>query len=174
MSTASCILCNHSLYESLLLHAKMSHYKVHAPHPLHAVNVADLSPWKVIDRIWTATSGSSLDSMNIVPGQTPLLTLKSTMSLLVTYYIVIFTGREFMRNRAPFKLNDLFLIHNLYLTCISGALLVLFLEQLIPTLWKQGMFYSICADENWTQPLEALYYVSFFAIDSTQLRDSYG
>ena len=64
-----------------------------------------------------------------------------------------------MRNRPAFKLNDLFLIHNFYLTAISGILLVLFIEQLTPTIWKHGLFFTICDAGGWTGPLVTLYYV---------------
>jgi len=65
-----------------------------------------------------------------------------------------------MRNRPAFKLNALFMIHNFYLTAISGTLLALFVEQLIPTLYKHGIFYAICdVKGGWTPPLVILYYV---------------
>ncbi|KAL9102076.1 MAG: hypothetical protein Q9163_002725 [Psora crenata] len=104
--------------------------------------------------------GYPADGLNITQGVTPLLTLKSTLALLATYYAVIFTGRELMRNRPAFKLNDLFLIHNLYLTVISGILLMLFVEQVAPTVWKHGLFFTICDAGGWTRPLVTLYYVS--------------
>ena len=65
-----------------------------------------------------------------------------------------------MRNRPAFKLNTLFMVHNLYLTMISAALLALFIEQLAPTVWRRGVFYAICDhDGGWTPPLVILYYV---------------
>lgn len=57
------------------------------------------------------------------------------------------------------RLKNLFMIHNLYLTVISGALLVLFIEQLAPTIWKHGVFHSICGSGGWTKQLVVLYYV---------------
>ena len=66
-----------------------------------------------------------------------------------------------MRDRPPMKLNGLFKIHNFYLTAISGVLLVLFLEQLIPTLARHGVFFAICKHKGgWTDKLVILYYVS--------------
>ena len=103
--------------------------------------------------------GYPADKLDITPGATPMLTLKSTAMMLVSYYTVVLGGRELMRSRPAFKLNDLFLIHNFYLTAISGALLVLFVEQLGPTIWKQGIFFAICGDGGWTGPLVTLYYV---------------
>lgn len=87
-------------------------------------------------------------------------TLKATATTLITYYVTVFTGRELMKKREPFKLNGLFMVHNLILTTISGSLLALFVEQLLPTVWKNGIFYAICDHRGgWTPPLVTLYYV---------------
>jgi fatty acid elongase 3 len=65
-----------------------------------------------------------------------------------------------MRNREPFKLNFLFKVHNFYLTAISGTLLLLFAEQLIPTVARKGLFFAICDHQGgWTDKLVILYYV---------------
>lgn len=65
-----------------------------------------------------------------------------------------------MKNREPFKLNGLFMVHNLALTIISGVLLALFTEQLLPTIARNGVFYAICDHRGgWTAPLVTLYYV---------------
>jgi fatty acid elongase 3 len=55
--------------------------------------------------------------------------------------------------------------HNFVLTAISGALLVLFAEQLIPTLWRHGLYENICGASGWTQPLVVLYYVSLSTLE---------
>lgn len=84
----------------------------------------------------------------------------ATAAMLITYYIIIFGGRELMREREPMKLNGLFKVHNFYLTAISGTLLALFLEQLIPTIVRGGIFYAICDfNGGWTDKLVILYYV---------------
>jgi hypothetical protein len=84
---------------------------------------------------------------------------------MATYYVVIFGGRELMRSRPAFKLNTLFMAHNLGLTILSGGLLFLFLEQLTATLWNQGLYNSVCYKENgWTQSLVVLYYASTLQI----------
>lgn len=124
-----------------------------------AVQMSDLSPWRIFDKVWTAAMGYPADELDISPGATPMLTLKSTAMMLVSYYTIVLGGRELMRSRPAFKLNDLFLVHNFYLTVISGALLVLFMEQLGPTLWKHGLFFAVCGDGGWTAPLVTLYYV---------------
>lgn len=65
-----------------------------------------------------------------------------------------------MRNREPLQLNGLFKLHNLGLTIISGVLLVLFLEQLIPTVFGHGILFAVCKYAGgWTDKLVVLYYV---------------
>ena len=130
--------------------------------PLHAgsIQISQLSPWKIFNRIWISAKGYPADSLDISPdSNTPFLTLKSTLAFLITYYTVIFTGRELMRKRPAFELKDLFLVHNFYLTAISGILLVLFVEQLTPTIWKHGLFFTICDQGGWSGPLVTWYYV---------------
>ena len=120
-----------------------------------------LSPWTNFNKLWTAVAGYPAEEFKFVPGKTPFSTLKETMAIIALYLVVIFGGREFMKNRQPLKLNGLFMAHNFILTAISGALLVLFAEQLIPTLWKSGLYENICGTSGWTQPLVVLYYVCF-------------
>ena len=57
------------------------------------------------------------------------------------------------------------MMHNLYLTVVSGSLLALFTERLVPTLWRKGIFFAICdAQGGWTNELVILYYVRIAAI----------
>jgi hypothetical protein len=90
-------------------------------------------------------------------------TLTETVAMIFLYLVVIFGGREFMRNRPALKLNGLFMAHNFFLTAISGGLLVLFTQQLIPSLWRHGLYENICGADGWTQQLVVLYYVSYAA-----------
>lgn len=106
--------------------------------------------------------GYPADKFKFVPGKTPMSTLTETVAMIALYIVVIFGGREFMRNRPAYKLNGLFMAHNFCLTAISGVLLVLFAEQLIPTLWRHGLYENICGALGWTPPLVVLYYVSGF------------
>ena len=69
-----------------------------------------------------------------------------------------------------FKLNALFMAHNLFLTVVSASLLALFTEQLLSTVVRKGIFYAICdADGGWTRRLVTLYYVGI----ANQLRRKY-
>lgn len=116
--------------------------------------------WPLFDKAFTAVAGYPAEDFAFVQDQTPMSTLKTTVAALISYYVIIFGGRELMRSRSPMKLNGLFMLHNLFLTVISSALLALFIEQLLPTLWRNGVFHAICTHEGgWTKPLVLLYYV---------------
>lgn len=79
----------------------------------------------------------------------------------ITYFIVIFGGQFLLSNAPAFKLKTLNLLHNAFLTIISSILLVLLIEQLVPKLVRQGLYYTICSEEAWTQELELLYYLNY-------------
>lgn len=108
--------------------------------------------------------GYSAEKFQFVPGETPMSTLTETIALIGVYLVVVFGGREWMRNRPAYKLNGLFMAHNLMLTCVSATLLTLFAGQLIPTLWKGGLYNGICGAGGWTDKLVVLYYVSVFPL----------
>jgi hypothetical protein len=123
--------------------------------------------WPLFDRVYTSIMGYHPQDFDFQPRVTPMSTMKETAIAIVTYYVVIFGGREFMRSRQAVKLNGLFIIHNFYLTCISGILLSLFIEQLVPTLYNHGIFYAICdVKGGWTPPMVTLYYVCAAAADT--------
>lgn len=104
--------------------------------------------------------GYPADQFEFVPGKSAFGTLNEAIAVTVLYYAIILGGREWMRNRPAYKLNTLFKIHNFILTVISGSLLVLFAEQLIPTIQEGGLYNAICGTGGWTKPLIVLYYVS--------------
>lgn len=116
--------------------------------------------WPLFDKAFTAIVGFHPQDFEFQPRVTPMSTMKQTAIMIGTYYVVIFGGRELMRNRPAFKLNGPFMIHNFYLTSISAILLALFLEELVPTVYNNGVFYAICdSNGGWTPPLVILYYV---------------
>lgn len=118
--------------------------------------------WPIFSKAFEAVVGYPAEDFRFVPDQTPMSTLKETSIFIVIYYTIIFGGRELMRNREPFKLRTLFLIHNFYLTAISAILLALFIEQLLPIVVRGGIFHAIChIDGGWTQPLVVLYYLNY-------------
>ncbi|TVY81213.1 putative elongation of fatty acids protein [Lachnellula suecica] len=118
--------------------------------------------WSIFDKAFTAVKGYHPQDFEFEPRVTPMSTMKQAATMIVVYYIVIFGGRELMRNRPAFKLNGPFMVHNFYLTAISGTLLALFAEQLIPTLYHHGLFFTICDIKGgWTPPLVILYYLNY-------------
>lgn len=134
-------------------------YLKSVPHPTLDRPFA-IELWPLFDQAFTRVMGHSTNKFVFIPGETPMSTFAVTSTILFTYYVTVFAGREFMKNREPFQLNGLFMAHNLILTLISGTLLALFIEQLLPTLWNCGTFYAICSHGGgWTPPLVLLYYV---------------
>lgn len=79
----------------------------------------------------------------------------------ITYFIVIFGGRYLMQNLPAQRLQFFFQIHNLLLTLVSGALLVLMVENIFPILYHKGLLHAVCDTDAWTQPLELLYYLNY-------------
>lgn len=131
-------------------------------HTMTPVSVLPFSsPWQLLDQLWMTVFGKHAEDFEFTPAFTTLSTWRETTAMLVIYYTVILGGREWMRNRPAFKLNTPFLIHNFYLTAISGSLLVLFLEQLIPRLWSHGLRDCICGGGGWTDKLVVLYYLNY-------------
>lgn len=117
--------------------------------------------WPVFSKCYSTLFGYAPENFRFTPGQTVMSTFPETAISLVSYYIIIFGGRELMKNRPAFVLNGPFILHNLYLTIISGGLLALFIEQLVPEVTRNGVFHAICAHEGgWTDKLVILYYVS--------------
>ena len=117
--------------------------------------------WPIFSNAFEIIKGYKADQFRFQSGITPMSTMLETAIALISYYIIVFGGRELMKGREPMKLNGIFKIHNFYLTVISAVLLVLFMEQLIPTVTRYGIFHSICSYEGgWTDQLVILYYVS--------------
>ena len=117
--------------------------------------------WPRFSRAFELVTGYPADEFEFVTGKTPMSTIKETSIFVAIYYTMIFGGRELMRRREPYRLKSLFLIHNFVLTVVSAILLLLYIEELVPTLARKGVFYSICHHGGgWTQHLVLLYYVS--------------
>lgn len=116
--------------------------------------------WPIFEKAFQAVAGYLPQDFRFVRGYTPLSTWTATILILSSYYLLIFGGREFMRSRPAYSLNGLFKAHNFGLTAVSFILLVLFLEQLIPTLARRGVFFAVCDHKGgWTDQLVILYYV---------------
>ncbi|KAI9671120.1 MAG: hypothetical protein M1831_005206 [Alyxoria varia] len=117
--------------------------------------------WAIFDYVFQSTAGYQATDFKFTAGSTPIATFKETATMLVAYYTVVFGGRELMKSRSAFKLSEINKIHNFILTAVSGILLVLHLEQLVPMLKNHGLFYGICDSGAWTSQMETLYYLNY-------------
>ncbi|KAK6197327.1 fatty acyl-CoA elongase/Polyunsaturated fatty acid specific elongation enzyme [Scheffersomyces amazonensis] len=121
--------------------------------------------WSTFDYAVTkASNGTFIPSQfEFVVGELPLSTFPPVAVAISTYYIIIFGGDYIFKKFGikPLVLNGLFQIHNLFLTTLSFTLFILMLEQLIPIIIKQGLFFAICNQKAWTQPLVTLYYLNY-------------
>jgi fatty acid elongase 3 len=88
-----------------------------------------------------------------LPGITPLSDTTPVVSTLIGYLITIFSIRWFMQDKAPLKLTPFVRSHNLFLAVISGLLLVLIVEEILPIWWRTGFFDAICHPRSWTEVL---------------------
>lgn len=127
---------------------------------MEPITIARPYLWPQFSKAFEFIAGYPADDFEFVVGQTPLSTFKETFLFVVVYYVIIFGGRELMRDRAPLQLSSLFLAHNFCLAVISGILLALYIEAIFPTLIRKGLLFAICdIDGGWTQHLVVLYYV---------------
>ena len=88
-------------------------------------------------------------------GVTPLSTTPVVFSVIAAYLAIIFSIREFMKGRPPFKFTLFFQAHNIVLTVGSGLLLALIVEEAAPILLKNGLFNAICDIGSWTPVSDA-------------------
>ncbi|QLQ78808.1 hypothetical protein HG537_0B01560 [Torulaspora globosa] len=108
------------------------------------------------------TSGRFVpNEFEFIEGELPLSTLPTVIGAIVTYYVVIFGGRAVLKGSKPLKLNFLFQLHNIFLTSASLLLLLLMIEQLIPMISRNGLYFAICNIGAWTQPMVTLYYLNY-------------
>ncbi|SCU99514.1 LAME_0G03466g1_1 [Lachancea meyersii CBS 8951] len=123
----------------------------------------NISLWDHFDILASKISNGHFvpSRFEFVPGQLPLSELPQVLAAITTYYVVIFGGRYMLKNSEPFKLNVWFQLHNLFLTLLSLTLLVLMVEQLVPLIATNGLYYAICNAGAWTQPLVTLYYMNY-------------
>ncbi|KAF3920081.1 hypothetical protein AA313_de0200779 [Arthrobotrys entomopaga] len=114
--------------------------------------------WPIFSKVFETVVGYPAEEFEFVHGKTPVSTLPTALAIITVYYVVIFGGKTFMADKKPLRLNALFQIHNVFLTVLSGSLLALAAEQLIPILLRNGLFYGICNYRSYTQKLVVIYY----------------
>ena len=133
-----------------------------APYPYDwslSPKILSTSPWELFSKIWTAVTGYEPISFVFIPGSTPMSTARETAVVIASYYLIILIGRRIMRGCPAFELTSQFQMYNLFLSVLSGFLLLLFVEELGPRLWQRGIYQSICGPGGWTKRLVTLYYV---------------
>lgn len=67
--------------------------------------------------------------------------------------------RKFVKE--PVSVKPLFFLHNAILSAASLALLVLFLEIIVPNIWNNGLLWSMCSPNAYTPRIEFLYYINY-------------
>lgn len=121
-----------------------------------------VSLWAVFCTVVEAASGWRPQDFAFVQNSSlPFSSTKEVVAAIVTYYVVIFGGRAVLKNAPVIRVNILFQLHNLLLTLLSGVLLLLLVEQLIPILVRHGLLYAICNRGSWTQPIVTVYYLNY-------------
>lgn len=116
--------------------------------------------WPIFDAAFANAVDYKREDFKLIIGETPLSTFKSVVAVLSSYYAIVLCGPILLRNRIPWKLQALFRLYNLLLVFSSATLCLLFLEQIIPTIARHGLLFSICELEGgFTDELVLLYYV---------------
>ncbi len=97
-----------------------------------------------------------------VAGQTPISSPVAVAAALVTYLAVVFGLQLLVRDHAPRKLHNISQAHNVLLSGGSALLLALILEEVLPILWKRGLYEALCGEETWTRRLEFYYMINYY------------
>ncbi|ODV98602.1 hypothetical protein PACTADRAFT_184786 [Pachysolen tannophilus NRRL Y-2460] len=126
-------------------------------------NPFGLKLWPIFNHFFYLVKGYSAEEFKFVWNETFMGSFPEVVCAIIVYYSVVFGGRAIVNtfNIPALKLNFLFQLHNLFLTCVSLILLILMLEQLIPMVVKNGILYSICSRDAYTSKLVTLYYLNY-------------
>ncbi|KAF7306926.1 Elongation of fatty acids protein [Mycena indigotica] len=99
---------------------------------------------------------------SFIPNETPLSTTPIVVGTLLGYLVTIFGIQAAMKNHPPQRLNTLFQIHNVVLSSGSLLLLALMLEEIVPIMWRDGLFNAMCHANSWTPRMEFYYIINYY------------
>ncbi|KAI9096579.1 fatty acid elongase [Phlyctochytrium arcticum] len=113
-------------------------------------------------------TNTSLEVLGLHPddfkfAKAPLSTRPEVLKWFAVYLTLVLGGQAFMRRfvKEPLAVKPLFFIHNAFLSASSLALLVLFLEIVVPNIWNNGLLWTMCHSGSYTPRIEYLYYINY-------------
>lgn len=148
---------------SSFLQQFVSHPVVEVTFPPTLDRPFGLHLWPIFSKAFEAVIGYPAEDFEFVYNKTFLANGYHALSIIAVYYTVIFGGRALINatGMPALKLNMWFQLHNIILTVASLILLLLCAEQLIPMVWRNGIFYLVCNLGAYTQKLVTLYYLNY-------------
>lgn len=119
--------------------------------------------WDYFNRAvgWATAGRFQPKDFEFTVGKQPLSEPRPVLLFIAMYYVVIFGGRSLVKSCKPLKLRFISQVHNLMLTSVSFLWLILMVEQMLPIVYRHGLYFAVCNVESWTQPMETLYYLNY-------------